>query len=310
MSTAAADSSTPGRAARWGLSGDLPWRLLCAAVAGCPWFLENAFNAFWAGLIGLAAAGQRKNLAANLRAMDVPWPGWHAWLAFRRFGSVSVDGIRARTDEVLRWEVRGKEHLDAAMESGLPVVLWTAHMGSYDAAAAFFAERIGRRMHAVRRPERNLHMQALREKNLRDMENPHYTTIYNDSREDGLALELLRVLKAGQWVALQADRALPGLSTFVVEEDGLEWTLPKGPFFLPCAARATCLPVFVHRAGPRSYGVTIHPAVVPRVSRDHQAVTMELGQAWVRLLRAQVRRFPDQWFVFERVVRRCKEGGA
>jgi lauroyl/myristoyl acyltransferase len=235
--------------------------------------------------------------------MGVPQPGWNAWMAFRRFGAVSIDGIRARGEDAPRWEVRGKEHLDAAMASGLPVVLWTAHMGSYDAAAAFFAERIGKRMHAVRRPERNPRMQALREKNFRDMENPHYTTIYNDSREDGLALELMRVLKAGQWVALQADRALPGLSTFVVEEGDLEWTLPKGPFFLPCAARALCLPVFVHRAGPRSHEVTIHPAVTPRASRDHQAVTMELARSWARLLRHQVGRFPDQWFVFERMVR-------
>lgn len=297
-----AQPTTP--ASRWSLRGDVPWSLLMAAVAGCPWYLESAYNTLCSGIIGACATGQRTALAANLAAMGVPRAGYHAWRSFRMFGSAAIDGLRARAHaDVMQWEVQGKQNLDRAEASGLPVVIWTAHMGSYDAAAAFFSRKLGSRMHAVRRPESNPRLQAMREKELRGVEHHQYATIYNDGNEEALALGLLRVLGDGQWVALQADRALPGLSTFTVEDDGLEWLLPKGPFFLPWAAKAMCLPVFVHQTGPRAHRAIIHPPIMPAATRDHRAATLELARTWVKLLRAQVARYPDQWFVYERVVR-------
>ena len=305
MSVAAVDPPFPPPAKRWSLRGDLPWRMLHAGVLGAPWFLEGLYGAFWSGVIGLCAHQPRRGLAANLAALGISHPQFRAWLAFRRFGEVAVDGIRSLNDEILEWEVEGREHLQSAMDSGLPVVLWTAHMGSYDVAASFFAHRLGTRMHAVRRPEMNPHLQAIREKSLRRMESDNLVTLYNDGREQTLALELMRVLRDGQWVALQADRALPGLSTFDVEADGIVWTLPKGPFVLPIVARAACLPVFIHRTGPRRYHVCFHPMVTPPRQRDHKDASEKLARAWLELLVPTVRQAPDQWFVFEQVARRA-----
>lgn len=291
-------------ASRWGLRGDIPWRLLGAAVRGCPWYLERAVIFFWAGLIGLVAHGPRRALAANLRALGVRHPTFAAWRAFLQIGAVSVDSLRAQENpNALQWEVEGREHLEVAQRSGRPVVVWTAHMGSYDAAAAFFAHRIGARLHAVRKPEQNAKMQAIRERDLRSQEGEHFATIYNKGEEETLGVELMRVLKQGSWVALQADRSLPGLSTFPSVHGACEWTLPRGPFFLPMVAQATCLPVFIRRTGSRQYVVTFHPPVTPPATRDRNAAVQSLVEAWLPLLKQTILAHPDQWFVFEQFVK-------
>ena len=301
---APAPPATVPAASRWGLRGDISWRLLRAAVRGCPWYLERTLIFFWAGLIGLVAHGPRRALAANLRALGVRHPTCAAWRAFLQIGAVSVDSLRAQQDpSLLQWEVEGREHLETAQRSERPVVVWTAHMGSYDAAAAFFAHRIGARLHAVRKPEQNAQMQAIRAHDLRSHESEHFVTIYNKSEEETLGVELMRVLKQGNWVALQADRSLPGLSTFPSMHEGCEWTLPRGPFFLPMVAQAICLPVFIRRTGFRKYLVTFHPPVTPPAKRDRNAAVQGMVAAWLPMLRQTILAHPDQWFVFEHFVK-------
>ncbi len=288
--------------ARWGLSGDIPWRMLTATLAGCPWYLEGIYNSFWSGLIGLAAWKPVGKLRENLRTLGVKAPGFRAWRAIAEFGAVTIDGHRALEGLPLAWEVEGLGNVRAAETCGLPVVLWTAHMGSYDAAAAFFARSLPTRLHTVRRPEANARLRSIREENLARLAGDRHTTHYNDGPESGLALTLLRALQAGEWVAVQADRALHGLSTFRFENEGLVWTLPKGPFVLPLAARAACLPVFVNRIGPRRYRVRFLPLELPRENRDKEAGTRHLASRWTTLLAAAIREHPSHWLAFERLV--------
>lgn len=302
MSVSAESPISAESPARWGLSGDVPWRMLTAALAACPWYLEGIYNSFWSGLIGLAARKPVGNLAKNLRALGVKRSGFHAWRAIAEFGSVTIDGHRALHGVPLAWEIEGLENVRAAESSGLPVVLWTAHMGSYDAAAAFFARRLPTRLHTVRRPEANLRLREIREQNLAALAGDRHATHYNEGPESGLALTLLRALQAGEWVAVQADRALDGLSTFRFENEGLAWTLPKGPFALPLAARAACLPVFVNRIGPRRYRVRFFPPEPPWENRDKEAGTRHLAARWTTLLAAAVRENPSHWLAFEHIV--------
>ena len=301
---AAPQLAKPPAASRWGLRGDLTWRLFRAAALGCPWYLEKGLIFFWAGLIGLFAHTPRRALAGNLRALGVKFPNFAAWKAFQEIGAMSVDSIRAQANpDVLQWEVTGREYLEAAQQSGRPVIIWTAHMGNYDAAATFFAHRIGTKLHAVRKPEQNAQRQTLREQDHLQQQSAHLVTLYNEGQEESLGVELLRVLKEGQWVALQADRSLPGLSTMSMEHEGKMWTLPRGPFFLPLVAQAVCLPVLVRRTGFRQYAVQFHPPLTPTATRDRSAAVQSLMRDWLSLLQSTIRAHPDQWFVFEPLVK-------
>ena len=297
------ESTSPAPPPRWSLYGDVPWRLLLGGVRACPSFLEPPLIAGWSFLIFLAAGSQRRAVLGNLRKLVPEFSAAQrvrlGWRTFYQFARAAVDGIRFQQGEdVLAWEVKGLEHFEAASAQERPVMLWTAHMGSYDAAAAFFAGRMGRHFFAVRLPERNPRLQQLREEGLRRMQQGSFTALYNSS-ENVLAVELLRALQRRDWVALQADRAPAGLTVMELPCPGKTWLLPKGPFVLAATAGACCLPAFVTRQGHRRYRVTFHPPLTPEAGLRRDAATQRLAEQWSALLESTVRARPDQWLVFE-----------
>lgn len=288
---------------RWSLYGDVPWVLLLGGVRACPSWLETPFIAGWSLLIFGLAKTQRRAVLGNLQKL-LPAAGfwqrvWWAWRTFYQFARAAVDGIRSQQGaQVLEWEAEGLEHLEAASSQDRPVILCTAHMGSYDAAAACFAEKMNRRFFAVRLPERNPRLQQLREEGLRRMERGTYMALYNSS-ESVLGVELLRALQRRDWVAIQADRALGGLTVLPFDDGQKTWLLPKGPFVLASAAGACCLPAFVRRLGHRRYRVTFHAPLLPDPSAARGEAVTRLAGRWSALLEQVIRDHPDQWLVFE-----------
>ncbi len=298
-----ADVPPPAQHPRWSLHGDIPWRLLMGGVRACPSWLETPSIAGWSFLIFLCAGAKRRAVLANLKKLLPDRSAllrlWWAWRTFYQFARAAVDGIRYQQGaQGLAWEVAGLEHFEAASAGDRPVMLCTAHMGSYDSAAAFFAEKMGRHFFAVRLPERNPHLQALRGEGLRRMQHGSFTALYNSS-ENILAVELLRALQRRDWVAIQADRALPGLTTLPLDDGRKTWLLPKGPFVLATAAAACCLPAFVRRLGHRRYRVTFHPPLSADPALSRGSATHDLATRWVALLESVVRDHPDQWLVFD-----------
>ncbi|MDB6136128.1 MAG: hypothetical protein JWM59_4371 [Verrucomicrobiales bacterium] len=277
-----------------------------AGVRACPWFLEAPLIAGWAAVVYALACRQRRAINANLRALlpEIPWlrRQFLVWRTFYQFGSVTTDSIRCQQGEdIITWEVEGLEHCQAAEAQDRPVILFTAHMGSYDAAGAFFSQHMGRKLAAVRRPERHPRLQALREEALRKLGGGAYHVLYN-TRENILAVDLLRALQNREWVALQADRAVPGLSTMIQEEErtGHRWLLPRGPFMLAAASRALCLPTFIVRLSQRRYRVIFQPALsAAPAGRDRDRAVRDLAGQWMTLFAAVLRRHPAQWLVFE-----------
>ena len=165
-------TSSASPAGRWSLYGDVPWLLLLGGVRACPSFLEAPFIAGWSFLIFLAAGKQRRSVLGNLKSLLPDHPLrhrlWWAWRAFYQFARAAVDGIRFQQGaDVLSWEIVGLDHFQKASSQDRPVILCTAHMGSYDAAAACFAGKMGRHFFAVRLPERNPRLQQLRHRCLR-----------------------------------------------------------------------------------------------------------------------------------------------
>lgn len=297
--------SGPALPSRWGLHGDLTWRALQAGVRACPWFLEAPLIAGWAAVIFVLAGRQRQAILENLHALlaEASWfrRVFLTWRTFYQFGCVTTDGIRCQQGEdIITWEVEGLEHFHAAQSQERPVMLFTAHMGSYDAAGAFFARQMGVRLSAVRRPELHPHLQALRSEALSRLAGDGFRVMYNSS-ESLLAVDLLRALQNREWVALQADRALPGLSTMVHDDGHRRWLLPRGPFTLAAAARAQCLPTFIVRISQRRYRVLFRPAfstsAVP--GRDRAQSIRLLAEQWTQIFTRILLGHPEQWLVFE-----------
>lgn len=296
-------------AARCGVFGDLPTRLMLRALGVTPFFLEPVLIAGWTLVFFAVAREQRRAVASNLRAL---FPGWSrgrawvgAWRVFWNFALTFVDAMRCETGTgAVDWAVEGISHMEELANRKEGSIILTAHMGNYDIAAPMFASRFNRTLYAVRAPEREPETQALREEEVRRKEalNPNFRTLYN---QDGnlLGVELARLLGEGAIVAVQGDRVIFDVSPMDVEvEPGLVMRIPKGPLFLARATGAPCYPLFLTRDAWRRYRVTVLPeiALPPRKRGADDGA----AKVWAATILGVVRENWQQWYVFEPLLTR------
>lgn len=302
-------------AARCGVFGDLPTRLMLHALRVVPWFLEPVLTGGWTLVFFMIAKSHRRAVAGNLRVLHPGWGAWRgtlgAWQVFWNFALTYVDAQRCEsgTGEV-DWAVEGLAALEDLANRKEGCIILTAHMGNYDIAAPVFASRIQRTLYTVRAPEREPETQRLRDAEIRRKEacNPNFRTLYN---EDGnlLGIELARLLGEGHIVAVQGDRVIFDVSPLDVEvEPGLMMRLPKGPLFLARATGAPCFPLFIVRDGWRRYRVLVMPEV--KLPPRKRGVADDAATIWAATILAVVRTHWRQWYVFEPLLTRlARDGG-
>lgn len=302
---------------RWrrvGVFGDVPTRLLMRALKVTPWFLEPVLVPPWTLVFFGIAKAQRRAVAGNLRALFPEWSGLRAvvgaYRVFLNFAFTYVDAMRCETGSgEVDWVIEGLEHFEDLRARSEGCLVLTAHMGNYDMAAPLFSEKFGRTIHAVRAPEREPEMQAIRAAEIAEKErlNPYFKTCFNSGGEM-LGVELARFLGQGDIVAVQGDRVIFEVSPMEVEvEPGLRMRLPRGPLFLARITGAAVFPLFIVRDGWRRYRVEVHaPLVLPaRVrGRGEDPATA----VWAGAVLTVVRKHWAQWFVFEPVLRRAERG--
>ncbi len=307
------------RKSRWrraGIFGDLPTRLLMRALKVTPWFLEPVLVPPWTLLFFLIAAAQRRAVAGNLQALFPEWSGARAtagaYRVFLNFAFTFVDAMRVETGTgQVDWAIDGLEHFEDLRSRKDGCLILTAHMGNYDMAAPLFSSMFGRTIHAVRAPEREPEMQAIREAEIAEKErlNPYFKTCFNTGGQM-LGVELARYLQQGDVVALQGDRVIFEVSPMEAEvEPGLRMRLPRGPLYLARISGAPCFPLFILRDGWRRYRVMVQAPVElpPRVrGRGEDSGTT----VWAGTILGVVKAHWSQWFVFEPVLRRGERSEA
>jgi len=294
---------------RLGLFGDLPTLLLNRCLRIVPWFLEPVLIGGWTFLFFLTARNQRKAVAFNLRAMH---PDWHAiratfgaWQVFWNFALTFVDALRCQTETgALDWVIDGIESFEDLADREEGCIILTAHMGNYDIAAPMFSSRFRQTLYAVRAPEREPDTQKARESELRKKEagHPKYRTLYNTDNSH-LGVELARLLREGNLVAVQGDRVVFDVSPMDIEvEPGLVFRLPKGPLYLARVTQSPCFPLFIIRDGWRRYRIIVLPELkLPERKRGND---IEAAGIWAASLMKVIRLHWNQWYVFEPVFQR------
>ena len=298
-------------ARRCGVFGDFPSRLAHGVMPFLPWFMEPLLIRLWTFVFFLIAGEQRRAVAHNLRALHPHWPKWRAthgaWRVFVNFATTFTDALRCESGTgSLDWQVDGLDAFESLAAPGPGRIVLTAHMGNYDIAAPAFSGRFGRTLFTVRAPERQAENQKIRERRIRENEalHPNFRTLYNTG--DGmLGLQLAQELRAGNLVAVQADRVMFDVSPLDVEvEPGLVMRLPKGPLALARATGAPCQPLFITRSGWRSYRITVRqPLVLPARPRG-TSTDNPAAQVWGNAVLEIIRPHWDQWFVFEKLLHR------
>ncbi|MGK2856249.1 MAG: hypothetical protein ACSLFQ_03480 [Thermoanaerobaculia bacterium] len=282
------------------------WRhFLAWAVKNMPAPLDAATMWLWSFFFFALWAEGRRGVMSNLGHI---LPGssrvanfFRAYLVFQNFAWTIADSARFQSTDIgFDWEIRGGENLDAISDPGQNAILLTAHMGNYDIGSFIFARRVERTLSTVRAPEHEPETQEFaleQQKKLSDRIKVHYNVT-----PETLAFELVEAIGRGEVVAIQGDRALPGVTSRPAPLFGKLIDLPAGPFALAMATRAQIFPVFVMRAGRRRYRVIAAPPITCARTKGskEQAIATAMAE-WAGVLETTVREHWYQWFTFEAV---------
>jgi len=256
----------------------------------------------WFGLAFAAALPEaRAAVRENLRLVHGPRPRVLEELdvarTFTQYAHCLAEGLAMDRPEARasRRRIRGEEHLSAAVTRGVGLVLVTAHVGPWDAAARLLAHDLTAEVIVVMTAERNSQARRLHD-GVRERGGIRVTHV-GAHPLDGLPL--LRHLRQRGVVAVQLDRVPPSGRTISTTLFGRPFSVPEGPFRVAALAGAAVLPLFVRRVGPFDYEFSVTPALtlprkpeLPRLEAAAQAAVTEME----RFIRAH----PTQWFHFDR----------
>lgn len=197
--------------------------------------------------------------------------------------------IRSSSDDVIAsMNIRGVEHLQAALERGKGVIVASAHFGTIETGGLRLADFTD--LHAVYDTFRPPYLDRL---------------IQSKRLEKGIHLvpvdnvrEMMRVLRRGGALTMLFDRPLHAAKGVRVHFFGRDTYVPAGPAVLAMKTGATLLPVYMLRNPDKTFESVIFPPVTwtstGQRSRDVQAIMQRLMDT----LQTMIRERPDQWYMF------------
>ncbi len=213
---------------------------------------------------------------------------------FRNFGRYLVEFFTIQRISRPQVVVDGYEHLVAAVNRRRGVIVLTAHLGNWEVGAALI-RRMGHRVAAVALPH----------------EDPRMDRLFNRQRRrcgiEVIALgrdatrRSLHVLRRGHLLGILGDRAFAdnGMS---VPFGGGTMTLPRGPALLSLRGRAPIVPTFLIREGLWKFRLCFEPPVWPPMTDRGERAVRSLIQSYAASVERYVKRFPEQWLMFQPVV--------
>ena len=247
------------------------------------------------GTLAFAASpGARSAVRANLEIIAPERAG--ASLTRHIFAEQSRNYLEifrlSRTDAAtLRATVekRGWEHFTNAHAQGKGVILASAHLGPI----SIVGQVIVAHGYATVLPVETEHSEVQR------AVNRARAAIGLQLVRADTPLAVVRALREGKVLGLLADRAVTGVGERV-PFFGREALIPSAHIALGLRIGVPVIPAFSLRLG-RTLVASFEPPLELRSTGDRQADVRAGVAQWARVLETYVRRYPEQWTVFERL---------
>lgn len=247
------------------------------------------------------ARGARRALEANLRVVlpDLSQRELRrlCYANFRNHSKAYADLMRlpkARVEELSRLlRPEGLEHLEAARARGRGVLVISAHMGSWEVAAAIWSATIA----PVSLFAEELEPVELYEWYRTTRARLGISVLPANRR--GLR-QVLKALEQDEMVVTAIDRDVLGTG-IVVEFFGRPARIPEGPAAIALRRGTPLLPVCVLRNPDDTYRVMGWPPIFAQPSGDRAADIKRVTEQLVRHLEEIIRAHPDQWHMPHRI---------
>lgn len=277
------------------------WRRLAhwGATRGPSWWVRYSPPVFgWAAAALVPSA--RKAVRRNLRRIrgEAP-PLRDAREVLETFGTYASCLAEVLSNDApggpprASARIHGELWIRRALAEDKGMILVTVHSAGWETAGPLIAKHLGLRLVIVMQAEPDERAMKLQD-HAREVAG---VTVAHVGDDPLASLPLLHHLRDGGVVALQLDRAAPGMRTRKVRLLEQDAEIPEGPLRLAMASGAPLVPVFCARTGFRDYLIEAYPAI----HLDRRASDDDLdrtAQSLADRIGAFLRAHPTQWFNF------------
>ena len=281
--------------------------LASAVIAALPVSLSYALAdlggllTYWGWPAKRAAARTNFGVALD-RPARAPEVGRVARRSFRTYGRMIVDVLRLRTmplERLRRWmELRGAEHLDAALARGKGVILVAPHVGNWEPASnvvAFVPYRVlavtdgGLISRAIAHSRQRVGMAVV--------------------EQTKAARPAIRALRENAIVVLIAD-LVKGFRAAPVRLFGREAHIAAGPAHLAVRTGAALVPTVALRQPDNTSVIACEPPLYADPRADPAAEVSRLSQAIANYFERVIRMHPEQWYPFRPLWAGAQDAGS
>ena len=189
----------------------------------------------------------------------------------------------------------GIEYIEKALVKGNGAILITPHLGNWELGGVTFALR-GCPIHALTLKDSDENIQDYRDQVRGAL---GIKTIHIDPNGHGASMQMARLLKANNVIAMLGDR-FEGGKKAVVTFFGKKVYFPSGVMALAQATGAPVIPVFITLRNDNKYKAWMEePIFVKRVKgKTNNELLAEKTQELARVFEKNIRKYPDQWYHF------------
>jgi KDO2-lipid IV(A) lauroyltransferase len=193
----------------------------------------------------------------------------------------------------VNFHAEGADHLQEALSAPRGLILLTAHVGPFEAAARYFSQVHQLNLMVVMNKEVDE-----RARQFHDELRKKVGVVVAHIGEHALdALPVLQHLQAGGVAAIQLDRLAPSARGVSAQFFGGSWAVPEGPLRLAALAEVPIMTVFARRRGYFDYELVMSELLM-LTRRPSASELAEVAQKLASDVERAILRDPTQWFHF------------
>ncbi|RKY34287.1 MAG: hypothetical protein DRP78_06770 [Candidatus Omnitrophota bacterium] len=266
-----------------------------------PVYWGYAIANFLARVKYIFAVEERVSMEDNLRVIlgtDAPCIPEYIKVIYSNFCKYLVDFFRSeRIDQKFLdkfIQVQGIESMDEALAKGNGVLGFTAHIGNWELCAQILSV-LGYKMNALALPHSNSHVNNFFDQQ-RKVTGVKVIAVGKSIRK------CFSALKRNEIVGILGDKDFSGINGVYVDFFSKKMLMPRGPAVLSLRTNAAIVPGFVIRDEKNSrkfkyiFEKPIYPVRTGDENKDIEALTQKLA----KIIEKYVRKYPQQWFAFNR----------